>query len=70
MILYIEEKAKHYLLTEQIRSQFSEDQIIEIQHYKNLFDKKIGNFPLEPCMILAKQENPVILDTPENYGFP
>ncbi len=69
MLLYVEKKAKEYPLCQQICSQFSEENIVEIQHYKNLFDKKIGDFPLEPCLILAKQENPVILDTPENYGF-
>jgi uncharacterized membrane protein YfbV (UPF0208 family) len=70
MLLYVEKKAKEYPLCQQICSQFPEDTIVEIQHYKNFFDKKIGDYSLEPCLILAKQENPAILTTPDHYGFP
>ncbi|MDR2540937.1 MAG: hypothetical protein LBD11_04055 [Candidatus Peribacteria bacterium] len=54
MLLYIESKALSYPLTQQILQQFSSSEVIEIQHYKNLFDKTIG-YPTEPCLILAKQ---------------
>ena len=70
MIIYYEHKAKHYSLTQTILKRFSHCEQIEIQHYKDLFDKTIGNYPLENCVILAKQEHIAILDTPEHYGFP
>lgn len=70
MLIYVESKAKENPMTQRILAAFSEQQIIEIQHYKNLFDKKIGEFPLEKALILAKQEPISILPTPSNYGFP
>ncbi|GHV23561.1 hypothetical protein FACS189428_7220 [Clostridia bacterium] len=69
MLLYIESKALSSPLTQDILQQFSSSEIIEIQHYKNLFDKTIG-YPTEPCLILAKQEHIAILETPDQYGFP
>lgn len=70
MIIYVERKAKQYTLTQEILGRFSHSQIIEINHYKDLFDKTIGDFCLEPCIILAKQEHIAILESPDNYGFP
>lgn len=69
MIIYLESKAKNYPLTQQILSKFSNASIIEIDHYKNIFDKNIWNQKLAPAIILAKQTNITILPTPPNYGY-
>ena len=69
MLIYLETKAKSYPLAQQIISQFPSENIVEIQHYKNFFDKKIGDFPLEPCLILAKQDSIALLDAPQHYGY-
>lgn len=39
MILYIEKQAKNYQQTQKIIDRFPKAQIIEIDHYKNIFDK-------------------------------
>lgn len=70
MLIYLETKAKSYPISQQILQNFPKFNIIEIQHYKDIFDKNIWNFPLEECLILAKQENPQILPAPSNYGYP
>ncbi|MCF7835264.1 hypothetical protein K9M48_04465 [Candidatus Gracilibacteria bacterium] len=70
MLIYLESKAKSYPLTQQILSKFSNASVIEIDHYKNIFDKNIGNHKLANAIILAKQENISILPTPANYGYP
>lgn len=41
MILYIEKQAQHYKQTQKIISIFQNSDIIWIDHYKNIFDKKI-----------------------------
>ena len=68
MLIYLEQQAKEYLLTKQILSRFSGANVVEIQHYKNLFDKKIA-YPTEKCLILAKSEHVKIFPVPENYGY-
>lgn len=70
MIIYVEKKVRDYPLTQEILSRFSQAEIVEIQHYKNLFDKRIGDFPMEPCIMLAKQEHIALLESPDQYGFP
>lgn len=70
MIIYLETKAKSYPLTQSILSKFSNASIIEIDHYKNIFDKNIWNYKLSNAIILAKQENIPILPTPPNYWYP
>lgn len=70
MIIYLESKAKNYSLTQNILSKFSNASIIEIDHYKNIFDKNIWNRKLSNAIILAKQEHISILPTPPNYWYP
>lgn len=70
MLIYVEKKALTYPITQQILAKFSSQNVIEIQHYKNLFDQNMWDYPLLDCIILAKQDNISILDTPPNYGFP
>ncbi|MDR2190430.1 MAG: hypothetical protein LBP53_04510 [Candidatus Peribacteria bacterium] len=69
MLLYIETKAKSYPLTQTLIQQFSQREVIEIQHYKNLFDKTIS-YPTLPALMIAKQEPIAILPTPAHYGYP
>jgi len=53
MLIYLEKQAKKYELTSRILGKFQGNQIIEIDNYKNIFDKNI-NFPTEKILIIAK----------------
>lgn len=70
MLIYVEKKAENYETTKRILSKFSDTQILEIDHYKNIFDKKIGNQKLTPAIIIAKDEHPNLLSVPNNYWYP
>lgn len=41
MLIYLEKKANSYPQTQKILSKFPNAQILEIDHYKNIFDKNI-----------------------------
>ena len=41
MLIYLEKKAEFYPQTQKILSKFPNAQILEIDHYKNIFDKNI-----------------------------
>lgn len=69
MLIYLEKQAKEYPLTKQILSKFSSADVIEIEHYKNFFDKRI-DYPVEKSIILAKLDRPKIFPSPANYGYP
>lgn len=69
MIIYIESQAKSYPLAQKILSKFADAYIIEIDHYKNIFDKNIWAKSLANAIILAKQQNIPIFPTPANYGY-
>jgi hypothetical protein len=66
MILYIEKEAKPYNLAQHILKNFPNASCIEINNYKNIFDKKI---PLhhELSIIIAKLNAPAITKTPPQY---
>lgn len=70
MLIYLEKKAKEYPITQDILSKFKTAEILEIDHYKNIFDKNIGNQKLTSALILAKQEHPKLLPVPDHYGYP
>ena len=70
MIIYIESQAKSYPLAQKILSKFADAYIIEIDHYKNIFDKNIWAKSLANAIILSKQQNIPIFPTPANYGYP
>jgi DNA repair photolyase len=70
MLIYYESKIKDLPIFKKIINSFWNNEKIEIQHYKNLFDSKIWNYNTEPFIILAKQEHITILPTPDNYWFP
>lgn len=68
MLIYLESKAKSYPLTDTILAKFPHAQILEIDHYKNIFDKNIGYQQLTPALIIAKQDHIPLLPVPPNYG--
>lgn len=70
MLIYLEKKAKEEKLTHSILEKFQNAQILEIDHYKNIFDKFTGTQKLAPAIIIAKQEHPKLLPVPPNYGYP
>jgi spore photoproduct lyase len=70
MIIYLESRAKDYAITRKVLNKFTKASIIEIDHYKNIFDKNIWNQKLKNTIILAKQERIPILSTPSNYWYP
>lgn len=70
MLIYLESKAKDYPLSKKILKKLSHADILEIDHYKNIFDKNIGNQKVEPAIIIAKQEQPKLIPVPNHYGYP
>ena len=68
MILYIEKQAKDYKQTNHIISKFKNADIVWIDNYKNIFDKKMWDFSVEKSIIVAKLTSAVITDAPKNYG--
>lgn len=70
MLIYLESKAKDFPQTKSILKKLPHAEILEIDHYKNIFDKNIGNQQLTPALIIAKQENPKLIPVPDHYGYP
>ena len=69
MLIYIEKKAENYEITKDIIKRFSDAQILWIDHYKNIFDKKIGNQKLTPAIIIAILLTFFFMFTPFIYYF-
>lgn len=69
MLIYLEKQVKEYPMTKQILSRFPDANVVEIQHYKNLFDKTIS-YSTEKCIILAKSDHIKIFEVPDNYWYP
>lgn len=67
MIIYLEKQAKKYDLTNLILDFYKDCQIIEVDNYKNIFDKNI-NFTTEKCLIIAKLSWNWITEVPPNYS--
>lgn len=65
MLIYIEKKIKDNQIAKNIISKFPNAQILEIDNYKNLFDKNIS-WEVEKCLIIAWVNN-CITETPLNY---
>jgi len=68
MILYLEKRAKQYKQAQIIRSQFKNATVIEIDNYKNVFDKNTAWLQEKKSIIIAKLESSVITPAPEWYG--
>ena len=67
MIIYLEKNAKKYDITSKIIEKFWDSQIIEVNNYKNIFDKNIWSFPIEKSIIIGTT-NDSIAQSPENYS--
>lgn len=68
MILYLEKQAKHYKQTQNILKKFPKAHIIEIDNYKNIFDKNSSWLKEEKSIIIAKLNSPAITQAPVWYG--
>lgn len=66
MIIYVEKKLKNNQIAQNIISLFKEAPVLEIDNYKNIFDKNISG-SIEKNIVLAEVKN-AITQTPENYG--
>jgi spore photoproduct lyase len=69
MILYIETQAFSYPTTQHIIAQFPQAEIVQIRHYKNIFDKNTDTKSLEKAIIIAKLTGNAIYPTPDAYGL-
>ncbi len=68
MQIYIEKQAKNYPQTKNILQKFKSANIIWIDNYKNIFDKKIPlNTSLKPNFIVAKLNSNSITKAPDWY---
>jgi len=70
MLIYLEKRAEEYEIAQSILKKFPDAEVLRIDHYKNIFDKRIGNRELIPALIIAKDEHPNILDVPRDYWYP
>jgi len=68
MIIYIEKKALLYPQTKKLVSKFTSANIIEIDHYKNIFDKNTAGLNEQKALIIAKLESNAITQAPSWYG--
>ena len=69
MLIYLEKKAKNYPETQRILEKFQSAQILEIDNYKNIFDKNFWDFATEQCFIIAKNTWANVLAAPHCYGY-
>ncbi len=68
MILYIEKQARNYPQARRISEKFWSAEIIEIDHYKNIFDKHTAWLREEKSLIIAKLNSPAVSEAPPWYG--
>jgi spore photoproduct lyase len=69
MIIYYEKDIAKHPRAQDILEQFSGAEKVEIDHYKNLFDKQSQGWKMAPALILAKSPIIPILQVPANYGY-
>ena len=71
-IIYIEREIKDHFRTKLICSKVSNPEIIVIDRFSEIFNKRNQSFKLQkndPALILAKKYKNLIHKTPENYGI-
>ena len=68
MLIYLETSAKPYPQTKKILSKFSHATIIEIDNYKNIFDKHTAGMKEQKSLIIAKLCSPALTPAPVWYG--
>ncbi len=68
MIIYLEKKLKNNSIAQHIISKFPDSELLEIDNYKNIFDKSLVG-TVEKSIVIA-WVNRAILDAPPWYGHP
>lgn len=68
MLIYYESRIANHPRTQAILSKFPGAQKLEIDHYKNIFDKD-GGSKLAPALLLAQSPGNPITQAPANYGY-
>lgn len=71
-VIYVEKEIKEHPKTKAIIRRFNKATIIECEYYSEIFNVKAQNFKIQkenPCLILAKKNNNLILPTPEGFGI-
>ena len=71
-VIYIENEIKDHKRTELICSKFKKPEIIIINRFSEVFNKKNQSFRIQktnPALIIAKKYNNLLHKTPENYGI-
>jgi len=70
MLVYIEKSVKNLETTKKILSRlWKNTQILEIDHYKNIFDKSIKDNKISQSIILARSRWTTVLQAPEWYWY-
>lgn len=68
MIIYIEKKLHGNVIAQHIISKFPWSEVLEIDNYKNIFDKNLVG-TIEKSIVIAWVNN-AVLDAPDWYGHP
>ena len=68
MIIYIEKKLHSNPIAQHITSKFPWSEVLEIDNYKNIFDKNLGG-TIEKSIVIAWVNN-AVLEAPDWYGHP
>ena len=71
-IIYVEREIKDHFRTKLICSKVSNPEIIVINRFSEIFNKRNQSFKLQknnPALILAKKYKNLLHKTPENYGI-
>lgn len=72
--IYVEEKVKNHPMTSQILANFPKAHVIDIRHYKDIFNRKHQNFMAQKAnqaLILAKKEGKLVYEGApmcQNFG--
>ena len=69
MLIYYESRIANHPRTQKILSQFPNAEKLEIDHYKNIFDKNVEGMRLAPALLLAEAPKQPITRAPANYGY-
>lgn len=70
--VYIEKNILNHPRTQRILQSIRPEQIIECEHYKEIFNPKMQNFRIQksnPALILAEKKGSRVLPTPPNFGI-
>ncbi|MEA3304906.1 MAG: hypothetical protein U9Q15_04210 [Patescibacteria group bacterium] len=68
MIIYQESQAKDCPIAQKIVSQYTDATVLDIKHYKNVFDKQLVIPENEKAILLAKNTGSFALPAPVGYG--